>query len=132
MNEKQFFTQLLGVALLTALLNMGLLWTNDVFRKYEDLAWFSLGFFYVFNILMYVLAKILVRSSNKFAFSHLIMSSMMLKMMLSVVIVMQYRKMMQPDTHLFVLPFFLIYFISTIFETYFMVKVAKTPDKNLK
>lgn len=132
MNEKQFFTQLLGVTLLTALLNMGLLWTNDVFRKYEDLAWFSLGFFYVFNILMYVLAKILVRSSNKFAFSHLIMSSMMLKMMLSVVIVMQYRKMMQPDTHLFVLPFFLIYFISTIFETYFMVKVAKTPDKNLK
>lgn len=132
MNEKQFFTQLLGVTFLAASLNLGLLWTNEIFKKYEDLAWFSLGFFYIFNILMYILAKNLVKSSNKFAFSHLIMSSMMLKMMLSVVIVMMYRKMMQPDSHLFILPFFLIYFISTIFETYFMVKIAKTPNKNSK
>lgn len=125
MNDKKFYLQLLATTAVSLLLAVGLN-QADLFKPYAILSWVSIGFFCLVSIMMYYTGKNAIRSSNKFAFTNLVMVYTMVKMFLAILIVMAYGKIVQPSTKLFILPFFGVYLFYTIFETYFMMKLSKT------
>lgn len=75
---------------------------------------------------MYYAGRNAARSSNKNDFTNIIMGFTMGKMVLSFVLIFAYLKLVEPADKIFVLPFFSIYLIYTVFETYFMMKLGRT------
>lgn len=124
MTYKSFFTQLLIVTLI-AIVTIVLLGQVSALSAFTDFSLITCGFFVVISIIMFFFAYQAARSASKYAFSNIIFGFMMGKMMLTIGLVMGYNSLMQPTTKLFLLPFFLIYLIYSIFETYFMMKLGK-------
>ena len=85
----------------------------------------GMGFFILLCIGVYWLAKRASQSSNKYAFVRLVMINMMIKMFVSVIIIVAYTRLVEIDTNLFVLPFFIAYVLYTTFETYFLYQLSK-------
>jgi hypothetical protein len=125
MNARHFWTLLTVTTCLALLIHLSLQPVSTIFRQNHTVIWWSIGLFIPLSIGQYYLAKRAAVSENKSLFHNLIIASVFFKMFLSVIILVIYRKLMQPDSGRFVLPFLLVYFIFTIFETYFMVKLAK-------
>ncbi|MDZ7877706.1 MAG: hypothetical protein U5L45_08550 [Saprospiraceae bacterium] len=111
----------LGVSVLSLLL--GQLFAQ--FQQYLNVTWWSLGIFIPLSIGMFFGGKKAAKSADKYFFSNLIMPLTFLKMFFSVVGLVAYRKIYHPETKFFLLPFFLVYIVFTIFETFFMVKLSK-------
>jgi hypothetical protein len=116
------FATSLGVSVLSLLL--GQLFVP--FQQYLSVTWWSLGIFVPLSMAMFFGGKKAAKSADKYFFSNLIMPFTFIKMFFSVAGLVVYRKMYHPETKFFLLPFFLVYFFFTIFETYFMVKLSKT------
>lgn len=125
MNDKKFFLQLLATTLASIALAAGL-HRVELFKPYAILTWISIGFFCLVSTMMYYTGKNAINSSNKYAFTNMVMAYTMIKMFLAIIIIMAYGKIVQPSTKLFILPFFGVYLFYTIFETYFMMKLSKT------
>ena len=64
-------------------------------------------------------------SKDKNAFTRLIMVFSMGKLFLTVIIVVIYDQIVQPESISFIIPFFGIYIAYTVFETIFMSKLGK-------
>jgi hypothetical protein len=126
MSTNRFFYLLfltsLGVGLLSLLL--GQLFTT--FRVYSNVVWWSLGIFIPLSIGMFLGGQRAAKSADKYFFSNLIMPFTFLKMFFAVAGLVVYKKIFHPETKFFLLPFFFVYFVFTIFETYFMVKLSKS------
>ena len=124
MTGRRFFTQLL---LLTALTG-GILFFLQIFTIFHPGKWLGitgLAFFALLSLSMYHFAAKAAISKDKNAFTRLIMVFTFVKLLLSVSIVVVYSKTIQPEGKFFILPFFLVYLIYTIFETGFMTKLGK-------
>ncbi len=124
MTPRSFGTQLtiisVGVALLLLLMHQ---WPS--IGQYQTFSWICWSFYVVFSAIMFLMAKWSAWDANGKLF---ISTSIMLmggKMLFSVLIVILYSKIAQPTSRSFVLPFFLVYVTFTIFETYFMMKLAE-------
>ncbi len=124
MTYKSFFTQLLLVTLVTIVMIV-LLGMVPALSNFTDLSWVTCSFFVVVSIIMFFFAHRAAMSESKYAFSNIIFGFMMGKMMLTIGLVMGYNNFMQPSTKLFLIPFFIVYLIYTIFETSFMMKLSK-------
>lgn len=124
MSRKQFFIQLSGVVGITAII-LFLVHQFPVLYAYQNLSWVSLAFFIVLTILMFIFGYRAAQSSNKNHFTNTVMGFTMGKIFLSIIIILAYNQLVKPETKLFILPFFGIYLIFTIFETYFMMKLGK-------
>jgi hypothetical protein len=92
---------------------------------YRDIFFISILFFVSFSIVTYMLGKQAAESTNKFAFTNLTLVFLFGKLLFSVVIIVGYKEIANPESNLFVLPFFLVYLCYTAFETYFMMRLAK-------
>ncbi|MCB0644436.1 MAG: hypothetical protein KDC44_22485 [Phaeodactylibacter sp.] len=125
MNPTQFYKQFILITIGTIALLI-LLHTFAGFKEFQVLSWLSLGFFFLVSWTMYTLGSRLAVSSNKNAFTSMVMVFVFAKMLLSVLIIAVYAKTFEPQSKLFVLPFFLVYLIYTIFETYFLMIVGRT------
>ena len=79
--------------------------------------------FLVIAGLFYFLSVHFIDHSNKQLFGNIILASTFLKIMLSIAMMGGYYYLYQPQSKLFILPFFVIYFIFTTFETIFLVKI---------
>jgi hypothetical protein len=80
----------------------------------------SLAAFVFFTIGIYFLGR---KASNKNAgnlFLYIIIINVFVKLLGSFAIVYLYVELKAPDSRLFIIPFLLIYFVFTIFETYFL------------
>lgn len=66
------------------------------------------------------------KSADKYFFSNLIMPFTFIKMLFAVAGLVIYKKIWHPETKYFLLPFFFVYLVFTIFETFFMVKLANS------
>ncbi len=125
MQAKQFFTQLgilsLGIALLLLLQN----WIPALY-EHRFLSWGFVLFFILFTSGTYFVADRAAQSSNLNDFSSVILGSIFGKMIFTVMIVVLYAEGKEFDSLLFLIPFFGIYIVFTIFEVYFMTKVGKT------
>ena len=91
---------------------------------------FYLQFFYICLYLpTFMIAKKAAQSTNKQLFTGIIMLSVLLKLVVSITVVFWYHKVFHPQGPLFLLPFFLVYIIYTIFESQFMIKLGKNDTK---
>jgi hypothetical protein len=105
--------------------------THVYFPKLESHAPFSfvtISLFVIFCLVAFVLGKKSVKSTNKYRFIHILLMLIMGKMVLSLFLILTYVKLLTPPDKLFVIPFFLIYLVYTVFEIYFLEKVAKEDE----
>jgi len=124
MTNKAFLLQLGGVILITVAALLGLYQVPKL-APYQVLGWISLGGFVFLSMVMFFLGRSAANSSNKNTFTNTIMRFTMGKMKFAIMIVYAYLQMAAPTDKFFVIPFFLVYFIFTAFETYFMMKLGK-------
>ena len=131
MPQRNFFIIL---SLVTAVSAGCLLLFNqvDLFRINQALSWVGLGFFFCITLGLYFLGTYLATSSQANAFIGLVMGAILIKMILSFLIIAVYYRLALPTDKLFVLPFFFVYFVYTIFETYTLMKLSylKAPAKH--
>jgi hypothetical protein len=125
MNLRSFLTLLAATTALVLLLNLVLRQFFGTFVQYSGVTAWSLALFIPLSIGMYFLGQLAANSENKFLFHNLIIVTIFAKMFLSVFVLLIYKKVFHPETKNFTLPFFLVYFFFTIFETYFMVKLGQ-------
>ena len=95
------------------------------FQDHYRLSILSCLFFIFFSILIYVVGVLAARNSNKHLFTNVIIGFVFSKMLLSIVLVIAYHRLLEPSSNLFLIPFFIVYLVYTIFETYFMIKLGK-------
>ncbi len=125
MNLRTFLSQLAATTAIVVIFNLILQQFFNTFVQYSSVTWWSLGLFVPLSIGMYFFGEKASKSENKLLFHNLIIITIFAKMFLSVFVLLIYKKIFHPETKNFTLPFFLVYFIFTIFETYFMVKLAQ-------
>ncbi len=124
MTFPSFAKQLVALTTLVAVLLL-ILHQWPIFGTYQSFSWISLLGFFLLIIAMYIMGKCSAADPNKSLFVSI---SILLgggKMLLSVLLVIVYSKWVQPSSRGFVVPFFLVYLSFTIFETYFMMKLAQ-------
>ncbi len=125
MDQGRFFSLLLVTTATTALVVFGLHQIPRL-QPYWLLSLLSTVGFCLLSVFMYYAGRNAARSSNKNDFTNIIMGFTMGKMVLSFVLIFAYLKLVEPADKIFVLPFFSIYLIYTVFETYFMMKLGRT------
>ena len=124
MSRQNFFKQLGALSILLALL-LFLLHSFAPFTEYSNLSWLSLILFILLTIGMYFGGHKAARSENKHTFTNAVLLFTIGKMLLSIIVILGYHQWAQPESKLFIIPFFAIYVAFTIFETYFMMKLGK-------
>ncbi len=124
MTQRSFYNQLVslsaGVAALLIFLNFFPLFRSDI-----SLSWISWAFFIIFTIVVFYVSKSAAKSANPHNFTSVIIGVVIGKMFFSILIILLYIKMFNPESRYFLLPFFAIYFSFTIFELTFMTKLGK-------
>lgn len=129
MSWTTFFKQLTWVSLFTVLLLFSLHFNPEI-AVHSQLSWSSCIFYILLSIFIFFFAYRAAYSQNKNAFTVVIMSFVLAKMVLSISFLVIFFQIVKPESRLFLIPFFVVYLIYTIFETYFMTKLAKmNPDK---
>lgn len=124
MSRQNFFKQL-GVLSAILALCLFLLHTFTPFKAYSTISWLSLALFIVLSIGMYLGGFNAAMSENKHTFTNAVLGFTIGKMVLSVIVILGYNEIFKPESKLFIIPFFVIYVIFTVFETYFMMKLGK-------
>ena len=125
MNVQQFTSQLLLVTFFVGVL-LWLLSLLPVFEVHQQLSWLSLILFFLISIIMYFTGRWGINNENKNTFIGLMYAYMGGKMFLSTILIILYYYYAEPDTKLFILPFFVVYLIFTVFESYFLMKLNES------
>lgn len=86
---------------------------------------FEIGLFIVSAFLVHQLAISATKSENKYVFSRLTMANTFIKLFVVVGLVVIYKEVLKPADIQFVYPFLLIYVLFTVFETKFLMKLAR-------
>lgn len=125
MQTSRFFLWLSGIGIISFLIVF-------VLGKYfvlsylaQLLSYWSICFFTVFCIVFFIWGKNLSKSKNLFRFNEVIVFSTLSKMLFSIIMLGAFKKIFQPNSKYVILPFIVIYLVYTIFETYFLTKLAK-------
>ena len=130
MTKKLFFKYL---AVLTFILALAIVLLSFIpfFQGHLAFSWSSWGFFTLFTIGVYFLANQAAQSPNLNTYSSVILGVIFIKMVFIIFIVLIYKKLMDPGSPWFLVPFFIIYLSFTIFEIYFMSKLGRLkPEKS--
>jgi hypothetical protein len=126
MTTKHFLSLLLLTSLGVVLFSLLLGVIFPIYGQYNSVTWWSLGIFIPLSMAMFFGGQRAAKSTNKYFFSNSIMPFTFIKMFFAVAGLMVYKKMFHPETKYFLLPFFVVYFVFTIFETFSLVKLANT------
>jgi FtsH-binding integral membrane protein len=116
-----FGKHLLGIAAVTGLLNLSV----PLFVTYATFAWGSWFIFMNISIVLFVLSKMTVNSVQKSLFTGVFMGGTLLKLLSSLAFLLWYQTTSQPVTKWFIAPFLLYFLVFTVFETYFLERIAK-------
>ena len=131
MSSKSFFINLSVTTVFAAAFVYGVSFFPAI-EPYKLLGWGSLIFFILWSVLMYIISRKAARHENKNVFTNAILGFTFAKLFISAGIVYAYFRMTEPESRLFLIPFFGVYLIYTIFETQFMMKLGKTQYTNDK
>ncbi len=124
MQQSTFLTQL---AIITLFCALAILVSSYLgFAALQAIAWASLAFFALLCLPMYYFSQRAMYSEDKFQFTNLFLVFTSTKMFAAIIIVLIYHKFAQPTSNHFLIPFFVIYLIYTIFEVYFLIQISKT------
>ena len=124
MSRSIFFYSLVGITVLTALF-VFFMTSLPIFQADTGVLWISFAAFSLLSLLMYFIGHKAISSKNKNNFISVILVSTVVKMFMAILIIFVYIRVYLPESRLFVLPFLGIYLIYTVYETYFMMKLAK-------
>lgn len=125
MSARPFFIQLFGLSL-AASVGLFFLLRLPQWQAYQGFAWACLALFIAISVLMYFAGAKAARSSNKNDFTTVALGFSGGKIFLSAIAILVYVELAKPESKLFVLPFFFIYTVYTIFEVYFMIRLGRT------
>jgi F0F1-type ATP synthase assembly protein I len=123
--QRNFLLQLGLVTLTTAVL----LWLFNRLPEYQTFApfsWITLVFFTAFTLIAYFNVQEAAKSSNKHHFTNAFLGVTIVKLLFSAMLIVGYQVVMKPVSNKFVLPFFGVYLIYTIFETALLMKLGRT------
>ena len=125
MNQSRFLLYLGAVSACTAI---GLFLLNRLpgFQVHAFFAWGTFAFFTLFTLLAFWYGRMASRSANKHQFTNAFMGLTMAKMLFSLMIIVGYFFLAKPTDKLFIVPFFGIYLIYTVFETALLMKLGRT------
>ena len=125
MNQSRF---LLYLGIVSACTALGLFLLNLLpgFQVHAVFAWGTFAFFVLFTLLAFWYGNMAARSTNKHQFTNAFMGLTMIKMLFSLMIVVGYFFLAKPADKLFIVPFFGIYLIYTVFETALLMKLGRT------
>ncbi len=124
MSAKVFFQQLAAVTLLAIGAAYGLLAFPQL-QAYTYVAFGSLLAFFLISIIMYVAGRKAALSKNKHNFTNVSLGITMGKIFTAIIFILGYDQLLEPASRFFIIPFFIMYLIYTIFETYVMMKLGK-------
>lgn len=124
MATSTFFKQLAIVSIISAVGILLLPYIN--MAAHQNIGWASLGLFVLLCLPMYYLSQRAMRSEDKLQFTNLFLIFTSTKMFAAILIVFVYHKIAAPSSKLFLVPFFAIYLIYTIFEIYFLTKISNS------
>ena len=128
MENKQFYVRLALLSVIVAGLLLAQRWVPDLY-EHQLINWVFLLFFIVFTILTYFAAQRAAKSPNLNTYTSVILGAIFGKLFFTIIILITYNELMAPSSNLFILPFFLIYFLFTIFELQFLIKLGKLKNK---
>jgi|APTNR8051073442_1049403.scaffolds.fasta_scaffold00229_18 hypothetical protein len=124
MTARQFFIQLAAVAAFAAAA-LAALHQAPVFAGHEWFSWGGWATFILLAVLSFYAGRRSALSANKNDFSSLVIGLSMGKMMAAALGVIVYAKAVQPQSKLFIVPFFIIYAIFTVYETIVLTKLGR-------
>lgn len=125
MTKNSFLKKLAFVSLPLVAVTLVLQNFYPAFAPYAPVTWMSIVFFTVFSIAVHFFGNKAAQSENKNDFIRFIMMVIMGKLFLSIFLVVGYVYAVQPANRLVVLPFIPVYIVYTVFETKFLMKLAK-------
>lgn len=125
MKAQQFYTQLGIVSALMAILLMGLN-QYDLFAAHQTFSWATCFAFILFCVGLYHISVKTVHSNNKNLFGQVFLLSIFFKILLCATMVIVYALVKRPEKVHFIIPFLLTYLCYTIYEVYFVTKLAKS------
>lgn len=114
-----------GVTLISVLALIGL-HSFERLQPHTPLSWISLGLFTLLTVAMYYSGSRALHSQNKNDFTNVVMGFTTGKMFLAIAIIFGYLKLVEPTDKLFIIPFFTVYLIYTVFEVYLMMKMSRS------
>jgi hypothetical protein len=123
MNSGKFYSQLALVSVVMLGILFGMKFMEPM-APYFGLSIFIWAFFIFYSILMYVVGSLSLKNENQKSFTSLVIGFTFGKMLLAVLIIIVYSQGYHPESQLYVVPFFLIYIVYTIFETSFMMRLG--------
>ena len=124
MTPKKFYIQLTILSIFVALL-LVLLGMSNLIGSHLFLSWISWGFFILFSVGLFYASSKSANSENKHLFGQVFLLSIFFKMLFCATILIVYMLLTKPETGHFALPFLLVYLVFTIYEVYFVTKLAK-------
>ena len=125
MSVKEFYKKL---GILTATLTI-IIFMGSKIPALASSLWFSIAVIALFAILsaaIYYLGKRTVHDTNKTLFMAVAISSIFIKIALTLAILFTYQASAKPTTKLYLFPFLGIYLSYTIFETWVMMRLSKS------
>jgi hypothetical protein len=124
MRSSAFFKWL---SILTALLIVMILALGrfELFAGIEPISFGSLIFFIALNVGVFYLGNAAARHKNKNRLTQLIMILVFFKLFSCLLIIVIYDRLFHPPSDYYVLPFFLIYIVFTVFEVMMLSKANK-------
>lgn len=129
MENSTFYKQLMFISVPTALV-VYFIHQIPALQEHLMLGWVSLAFFIALSVFMFVVGKKAALSENKHNFTNAFLIFLMLKLFLCASLMIGYLKIIEPETKLFILPFFSLYLIYTIFEVFFLIRLGNTQSKS--
>jgi len=121
MKPIQFVTRLGLITFMSSVLIYALNFQPKILEA-QYLSWTTVLIFIVFSVLIYFMANYSAKQKNKNLFSSVVLIALLFKMILCILVVGIYVKVYQPTSNFFLIPFFAIYILYTIFEVYFMTR----------
>ncbi len=125
MNNKIFFLYLIGITVGTAAL---LAATLTLIPQAQPHAGFAAGTVVLFTAIctgLFFAGKNAAASTSKLAFNNLVSVSVFAKMLIAVAVLFAYQQTVKPQNSWFVGLFLLVYAVYTVFEVWFMTKLAR-------
>lgn len=124
MSQGTFFRQLIILSAIAAVA-VYLVHRIPILAPHSLLSWGTLAFFALLCVGMFYIGRKTALSENKNDFTNAFLLFLMVKLFASALLVIIYLKTVEPQTKLFVLPFFGLYLIYTVFEVIFLSKLGR-------
>lgn len=126
MDSRTFYTRLTLVTALTAALLAVLHFAVPAARLHGALPVACMALFIAICIGLFYMGRSAAQSRNKLAFNNVISLSVFGKMLASIAFLLIYQKTARPANEWFVAIFLLTYLTYTVFEVWFMTRLAKS------